>query len=249
MKTNIEYISQSFVAAGIIAKNIQKLIPPDSYFSEQSSLVKRYIYFQENIKEYNWIIPPSTKVGVLKEMIKEFENKNLTQKKVDSILIKSFKKKKFQTIDVILNNIKNNKIYSKRKKQLQNCLVAIKKFDKLEKTSVTILIPTLLVLIDALIFDFIKNKKIPFNGNYKSKSDKKNGRIDKFIEAITIPNDDMQNLLSEILDSLIFERTENLETNNTINRHTVIHGENFIFGNEADLFKLVAIIDAFKGLE
>jgi hypothetical protein len=191
------------------------------------------------LRKYKWFVTPSMPADFIFEIYSIAQKKGNQSKAVNKLFYELVLGDNGKTLDELLNNW-HGRIDHDRLKIISDVFKIIK-ISLISKNLniANVVVPTLIVQIDGIILDFLKNNKLN-TGNYKER------KIDfEFNKSLVLPHY-YESLINDVLLEVLFQEAKTgmpLKNPYQFNRHKIVHGENKAYGRRDYLVRTILILD------
>ena len=210
----------------------------------------------EILQKYNWFISINMPISFVYYIIKIGRRKGRQDKALNKLFYNFFSKNNWEFLEFMISNWKSHTLFRKRYKIAKDCIDFLKSSSKVINHA-NVLLPTLIVLIDGFLSDYLDSKEISYSCHYKDMQ--RNGRIIKVGRMSQFEKNICGNLTSEIdiiakdiFLNILFQSSKKgkpLSIPLNFNRHKILHGENIYYGRKDYLIRAFLIIDFLLSLK
>lgn len=195
--------------------------------------------------KYKWFVSPSIPITLIYKVQQINKRKGNQRKAVNDVFIKYFERNHWEALDVLLEEWKDNPLFSSRYKILKDTFNLIQLGSRSDINIVNATLPTLIVQIDGILKDFMReNISVSFNDHTKIKTLKESGLVQ--------PASELEELGVNVFLDILFQSSNPgtpLKTPFNLNRHKIIHAEKIKYGRKDYLIRVIMVLDILAHMQ
>lgn len=213
------------------------------------------------LEKYDWFMTPSFAPNFLYQFIPLTESKEKDEslrEKMDNIFISHFSAHNWYCLDDMVEMWQRDDLFQGRIEIIKDCTQVIKVLNN-QINVANVVIPTLLTQLEGVIVDYLtkcvklpiseistyNKKKVNFITHYETLTSKRfKFKAGGFSATETIRKNN--DLALKILINLVyqdFKYDKSLKTPFSLNRHRILHGEYYNYGNIPDMIRIFLFFD------
>jgi hypothetical protein len=199
----------------------------------------------EILAKYKWFVSPTVPVTLIYK-VSELSKLNGNQSRaVNKLFIEYFEHENWNILDVLLEEWLDNDLFNSRRKIIADTFKVIQICNASNINVVNVVLPTLVVQIDGILKDFIKENIQPdINDHTKIKTLKDSGLIQSLSSLDEIG-------MIVFLDILFQSSNAGTPLKNpfNLNRHKILHAEVTKYGRKDYLVRVLMVLDILAHLK